>query len=130
LDHTKLAKTLGRNPSRIEAKTMPGAKRLRRTLGDLAFKVEWIDLRRVQAPSEFLGVLLCTDGVWTECELQELVTECVAARGYSAAEEIVTTALTRDPTDDCAVAIAMRADPEEGLLEHLAQQAMSAPRPL
>lgn len=106
-DHTVLAKKLGRNPTRIEAKTLPGGKRLRRTLGDLSFNDDWIEVVRVETTPDFPGALVCTDGVWTELDLPELVAECFATRALSAAETIVATALERDSSDDCSVAIAL-----------------------
>jgi serine/threonine protein phosphatase PrpC len=115
-DHTALAKKLGRNPTRIEAKTLPGAKRLRYTLGDLAFKKAWVDVYSISTPDNFPGIIICTDGIWTECELPELIAACLAPDNSSPADTVISIALERDPSDDCGIAIALNRPAAAGMI--------------
>lgn len=105
-DHTKLAKKLGiTNPSLKEVKENPASKKLSKSLGEKEFTDDY--LQSTELPIILKNgdtLILCTDGVWTELEpleLQQLINE----NPYNAANNIISTSVERDNTDDSTVIV-------------------------
>jgi serine/threonine protein phosphatase PrpC len=100
-DHSRLAEQLGRNPTREEVKSNQKSKKLARSLGEKPFGADYIFAH--SCPVKHGDVfIICTDGLWTEFDEQELLSLTTEDTMAISLAEI---AVERDDTDDVSVAL-------------------------
>lgn len=108
-DHSRLAERLGDpHPTRDVVKTQKGAKNLAKSLGEKPFGESFVhgligDNARRLAPGDLL--VMCSDGVWTEVDDEEIVGITRAETVNDAAHHLVALALERDDSDDVSAIV-------------------------
>lgn len=101
-DHSKLAKVLGiQNPPKASVKANPKARSLTRSLGEKEFDSTYPLATKVEVSTGEM-MLLCSDGFWTEFDLEEVL-EILKQNDKISAQELAEAALERDPSDDVSV---------------------------
>lgn len=100
-DHSRLAEHLGRNPTKTEVKASQKSKKLERSLGEKCFGADYVFTHECPVKRGDI-IVICTDGLWTEFDEQELFS---LATGKATALSLAETAMKLDNTDDISVVL-------------------------
>ncbi len=100
-DHSSLAVKLGRNPNKVEVKGNKKSKNLARSLGEKSFDADYVFTHTCTVETGDL-LLVCTDGLWTEFDEEELLSLLMAKITAPGLAEI---AMNLDDTDDISAVL-------------------------